>query len=150
VNLTTRYQVSGPHVVNETIDGEVVLIDLQSGRYFCIRGLGVPIWNGICGGAMVGSLVSLVGPSPEVDHATLEGAVVDFLDELEREGLVRESHGEAPLAGVTEPPPGMDRRAAVPFERPVLEKYTDLADLLVMDPVHDVGSQGWPHPHPDR
>ena len=25
------------------------------------------------------------------------------------------------------------------------EKYTDLADLILLDPVHDVSDAGWPH-----
>ena len=36
------------------------------------------------------------------------------------------------------------------FETPVLEKYTDMAELLLLDPIHDVDATGWPHPAPDR
>ena len=30
------------------------------------------------------------------------------------------------------------------FEAPVLAKYTDMAQLLVLDPIHDVDETGWP------
>jgi hypothetical protein len=31
-----------------------------------------------------------------------------------------------------------------PWVRPVLESHTDLADLMLIDPVHDVSTRGWP------
>ena len=31
-----------------------------------------------------------------------------------------------------------------PFEAPRLTKYTDMRDLLVLDPIHDVDESGWP------
>ena len=32
-----------------------------------------------------------------------------------------------------------------PFSTPVLETYTDMQDLLTLDPIHDVDpQQGWP------
>jgi hypothetical protein len=30
------------------------------------------------------------------------------------------------------------------FTRPVLTKFTDMQDLLLLDPIHDVNSSGWP------
>jgi hypothetical protein len=34
------------------------------------------------------------------------------------------------------------------FEPPLLEKFTDMEDLLLLDPVHEVDGRGWPHPAP--
>jgi len=44
---------------------------------------------------------------------------------------------------ITPPPAGRP-----PFVKPILQKYTDMADLLLLDPIHEVGEQGWPHPAP--
>ena len=30
------------------------------------------------------------------------------------------------------------------YEHPVLQKYTDMEDLLLLDPIHDVDEAGWP------
>ena len=32
-----------------------------------------------------------------------------------------------------------------PFVPPTLEKYTDMQDLVLLDPVHEVDERGWPH-----
>jgi hypothetical protein len=31
------------------------------------------------------------------------------------------------------------------YQAPILEKFTDLATMLLLDPVHDVNEEGWPH-----
>jgi hypothetical protein len=32
-----------------------------------------------------------------------------------------------------------------PFEMPKLSKYTDMEDLLALDPIHEVDEMGWPN-----
>jgi hypothetical protein len=35
------------------------------------------------------------------------------------------------------------------FTQPVLEVYTDMQDLLLLDPIHEVDEEaGWPSPKP--
>jgi hypothetical protein len=36
------------------------------------------------------------------------------------------------------------RAVNAPFTPPALTKFTDMQDLLLLDPIHDVGSGGWP------
>ncbi len=33
-----------------------------------------------------------------------------------------------------------------PFQIPVLDVYSDMQDLLLLDPIHDVDETGWPTP----
>jgi hypothetical protein len=33
----------------------------------------------------------------------------------------------------------------IPFQAPALEKHSDMQDLILLDPVHEVGPRGWPH-----
>jgi hypothetical protein len=32
------------------------------------------------------------------------------------------------------------------FSRPILTKYTDMKELLLLDPIHEVDETGWPNP----
>ena len=36
--------------------------------------------------------------------------------------------------------------AGLPFSAPTLEAYRDLQSLFLLDPVHEVGEEGWPSP----
>jgi len=51
-----------------------------------------------------------------------------------------------PLASA--PSPASTRKpsllADAPFVLPVLERYTDMQELLLIDPIHDVDETGWP------
>ena len=33
-----------------------------------------------------------------------------------------------------------------PYSPPVLNSYTDMEELLLLDPIHDVDQAGWPMP----
>ena len=49
------------------------------------------------------------------------------------------------LADVT--PSAIENAVAVkqPFEAPILNKYNDMQELLLLDPIHDVDEAGWPN-----
>lgn len=66
-----------------------------------------------------------------------------LVEELVTEGLL--VTGEA-AAVAPESPPAAPVGERPPFVRPILQKYTDMADLLLLDPIHEVDEQGWPHP----
>jgi hypothetical protein len=128
--MTDRYEVCRPHVVAETIDGEVVAINLDSGSYYSLEGTGAAIWEAIDQGAPVSQIGAALGE--QVDLRA-------FVAELEAEGLVRPAtNGLDPADRAWVPPEG-------PLEPPRLEKFTDLEDLLLLDPVHDIDARGWPH-----
>jgi len=33
----------------------------------------------------------------------------------------------------------------LPWQLPVVQVYTDMQDLLLFDPIHEVGPEGWPN-----
>lgn len=144
--MTTRFRVNSPNVIHETIEGEVILIDLKTGTYYSLRDAGAAAWQAIEHGAGEGEIAAELRSRYEASESEIADAVRRLLAELEREGLVRADEGEAGSAAA---PPASDNGAArLPFAAPVLEKHTDMQDLILLDPVHEVGAQGWPHPAP--
>jgi hypothetical protein len=67
-----------------------------------------------------------------------------LLGELEREGLVRAAPGDS--APEERPSSSDELDVRLPFETPLLEKHTDMQAMILIDPVHQVGALGWPHP----
>jgi Coenzyme PQQ synthesis protein D (PqqD) len=144
-------RVNGPHVIHEAIEGEVIIINLSTGNYYSLKGTGADAWSLIQRPEGVGAedLVNALAARYEAGRQELEAALDPFLDELRNEGLVAiepavpaAAHG----ASVLEEPPANGRR---PFEPPSLEKYTDMQDLVLLDPVHEVDETGWPQARPD-
>lgn len=139
-----RFRVKTPDVMHELIEGEVIIINLVSGTYYSVRGSGAEIWELVQDAEEIGGddIVDALGVVFEGSPAEFEGQVTQFLDELVREGLVVEvepSRDAPRMPRISEN--GGARR---PFERPTLEKYTDMQDLVLIDPVHQVDDAGWP------
>ena len=132
-----------PHVMHETIDGEVVVVNLDTGTYFSLDGTGMRIWDWMDGSRTIEGLVRTARASFGGDPAAMETAIRAFVEQLVAEGLVAATPGEeAPETGASTPPAG-----APPFAAPTLEKYTDMEALLLADPIHEVDeAAGWPKP----
>jgi hypothetical protein len=128
---------SSDRVVSETIDGEVVAIDLESGRYYSLEGLAARAWEAILAGQDIDAVVDAVAAEAGVGADEARADVSAFLAELEAEGLLLGGNGDGPRA----PGPG--------HVSLVLHRYTDMQDLIVLDPIHDVDETGWPNRRPE-
>jgi hypothetical protein len=115
-----RYQLAGPDIVHEEFDGEIVILNLQSGQYFGLNDSGAALWTVVQAGGDPAGVSAEHGPV--------------FAARLVELGLVVES-GE-PVEVV--PAQAIDTA-------PKIEIYDDLSDLILADPIHDVDQdEGWP------
>lgn len=131
---TARYEVNHPDVVGESVDGEALIVHLGNGAYYSSRGTGDAAWQLFAAGATVREAASAVADGRALPD--VEAALGRFLDELVSEGLLRPRQADADVVAPALPP--------APFSEPVLEKYTDMQDLLLLDPIHEVEAEGWP------
>lgn len=126
---------------NDTIDGETVLIDTQKGHLFLFTGIGPQIW---------GRLGSGISPESLVDEVTSrygEGAAAPTRAFLEALRVAEMLRGDAPAGQ----PPAVDVSWPSVFVAPALEQYDQIADIISMDPIHEVdSSRGWPHRHEEK
>ncbi len=72
----------------------------------------------------------------------VRSSVLSLIDELVAESLIVPAK-DAPVGASSEPLGTAGPEA--PFVLPVLERYTDMQELLLLDPIHDVDESGWPH-----
>src|SRR5919205_1080396 len=101
--MTMRLRVNSPNVIYETIEGEVILIDLKTGTYYSLRDAGAVIWQAIEHGAGEDEIQAALALRYEGSADEMREAVRRLLAELEAEGLIRaESEADAPA---TRPPP---------------------------------------------
>ncbi len=147
-----RFRIKRPRVIHQTLDGEVVIINLETGNYYSMLGAGAEIWRAIERNADLENIVAALGRKYAGTRDGLAGAVARFVEQLQQEGLIEASGQGAPegpqtLAPAPDAAPVHERAA---FESPVLEKYDDMQDLILLDPVHEIDEEkGWPHVRPD-
>jgi hypothetical protein len=137
----TRFRINMPPVIHQTLDGEVIVVNLDSGVYYSLVGSAAGVWASLEEGASAGQAVEDAVGRYDAPRQVVEAAVTRFVDELHEEGLIVE-------AGAEEPRPAAavaDGAAHLPFAAPVLDRYTDMQELLILDPIHEVDDAGWPH-----
>lgn len=121
--------VANPAVTADRFDGEVVLICISTGLYFSLRGAAAALWAALP--VSEPDILGMFGDLPESDRISVQSA----WGQLKEHELVVASDGPS-----QEP-------TRVAFEAPVVEVYADLAELITLDPVHEVGAKGWPEKH---
>lgn len=131
-------------VISETLDGEAVIVDLASGRYHSATGVAATVWEGMLLGYSLDRIMHDVDRSHTAIPDDAEALVEAFIDEVIRTGLAVPSLGAGPAPADCSHMTG----ERTPWSVPVLESHNDLADLMLIDPVHDVTETGWPHARP--
>jgi len=136
------YRVNRPRVIFENIDGELILVNLEKGCYFSTDAFGADIWELIESGHTVHGIREALGFRYEGDSEEIHRVATAFIEKLIGEELVVLVE-DAERAEV--PTPATHSRRTT-FRMPELQKYTDMRDMLLLDPVHDVEAAGWPVP----
>lgn len=131
------------NVVHDVFDdGEAAIIDLRSGTYFSLNASAALLWPCLVAGTTMEGLIEFaLASSVEGEAAIVAESVRTFVGGLKQQGLIDASDTHD---GRSTPPaePSGDPR---PFEAPTFERFDDLQDLLLLDPIHDVTDAGWPN-----
>jgi hypothetical protein len=117
-----------PDVIDENFEGEAVLVNLDTGCYYALNPAASLIWDLLVEGRSAASLVASIEAEA--------GVVESFIAELAAEQLVADGEFDAGRAA---------EKLSLPAT-PEFQKFTDMQDLLALDPIHDIDldADGWP------
>ena len=138
------YRVDLPNIMHEMIEKEVVVVNLDNGTYYSFDGVGGQIWQLLSGkGRSLVSLTTKIASLYSMEQATISAAIERFVSRLSDEQLISVLTDEDDTTGAIG-----EESSATPlsakFADPVLQKYTDMENLLLADPIHEVEDTGWP------
>lgn len=111
------YVIHSKNAISETLDNETIVINIETGSYYSINHDGTALWTAIADG----KAIPLENP-----------AISAFVATLLSEGLIQESEQHGILAD------------SATFEAPAIDVYTDMQEMILTDPIHDVDTMGWP------
>jgi Coenzyme PQQ synthesis protein D (PqqD) len=146
MNSDILFQVNRPQVICQTIEGEVVVINLQTGAYYSLTGTAAAIWEALERGSASEQIMGTLAARFTDCDAGLKTIVDGFLNELRGESLIVPAENGTPAGN------GVLNGAQIKrekFVRPALKKFTDMQELLLLDPIHEVDATGWPLAKPD-
>jgi Coenzyme PQQ synthesis protein D (PqqD) len=139
------FRINSPQVVSETIDGEVVIVNLDKGIYYSLLKTGADVWSRIERQLDRHQLIQEVARSYDGSVEEIAIAIDEFIANLLAEELIVVDP-QARVANSANSPEILEIQTDKPrFEKPLLEKFTDMEDLLLLDPIHEVDvNAGWP------
>lgn len=139
-----EYRVNSPHVISETVGGETIIVNLASGHYFNLQGTAVEVWQGLERGEPAETIVLELEQRYEARDGEIDEAVKKLLDDfVAAELIVADGNGTGSSTATRAPSQNVGDR--VPFVSPSFTIFTDMQDIILLDPVHEVDTRGWPH-----
>lgn len=123
----------------EQFPDEIVAIDLERGIYYNLSEGAADAFPAFATPATAAGVAAHIAPRYAGELDAIEAAVAGLLSELVAEGLVQAVPG-----GGAAPAPAAALAEKLPLTGFALKKHDDLQELLVIDPVHGAGDEGWP------
>jgi hypothetical protein len=137
-NSMTQVELNSSGISCERLDGEMVIISFETGKYFNSNGAAADILY-LIENSVDRSLWGQILGKEFSDFEESSSGIAEFLGLLLEEKIVLES---SEVAVKTIDLPTDYQRGA--WQKPALLVFDDLADLLLIDPIHDTSLEGWP------
>lgn len=132
------YKLNEEKMFFDIADGQAIVIAFTTGMYYGTNSLGSVVLERLVGGRAPDAIARAVKALPGCPDG-FDGVLAEFIDKLKENGILVEGD---PVPGGDEPIDGM--AAADGFELP-LDEFSEVQDLILADPVHDVSVDiGWP------
>lgn len=134
------YRINSPAVIYERFDNELVAIHLDKGTYHSMTGSATDAFVLLSQEATANELAAALAGKYAATPSDIAKSLAPFLEQLQTEQLI---------TAVTTPEPRDPLRvdgndSGLPFTAPILQAFHDLEGLLLLDPIHEVGDEGWP------
>lgn len=140
-----RYRFNTPRFVDETIDGEALIMDMVKGSYYSCDGASAVVWNALRGGEEVEAVAVLLADRYGIPRDQAAQDLAGFVDQLVAGELLVVLGDGDPRPEPSDPGGSGNDPDGREYVGLALECHTDLADIILLDPVHDVTDTGWPH-----
>jgi len=130
------YELSGVNIVSENFGGEIVAVNLDSGKYYSSLKTGAYVWSALIAHHSTEQIVTVLSNLYQLESGVVSHDILRFVDQLIQEGLITPAQQATPPLPTDEP--------AGDYAPPVFEIFSDMQEILLLDPVHDVDASGWP------
>ena len=126
--MSMWFRLNSPAVVFDASADDTVIINLVSGRYFRLDAASSLAWNALLASGSREAFVASAGNAPE-----LAASVDSMIEALTAENLI------VPAGETTA------EATSWAFAGFSLESFSDLEDILGLDPIHEADpDKGWP------
>lgn len=135
----SRFTIFDNNIISDVFGEEAVLVNLETGVYYSLRGSAAQIWIRLINQYSPHEIIADLIQIYKVDENVLKSDINQFFSKLLEDKIIK-------VALETEKRPiGFNsKEILVSYSSPVLEIFSDMQEILLLDPVHDVDKAGWP------
>lgn len=141
----SRYKINSSKIVHDTIEGEVIIINFDTGVYYSLNSVCKDVWSHLEKGAFLPEIVDDLMNKYEGEKDVIQSEVNQLLTELAKEELLISiedaDNNREKQRNILESADGNNKPL---FTKPAFRKYTDMKEMLLLDPIHEVDETGWP------
>lgn len=139
MNEGGAFTINTAKTISETLNGETIIINLENGNYYSVNSSGSVLWGFIQQGHTHASILQTFLSRYDADHDVIVSALDKTLSFLLNDGLI------LLVDSPSTTPPTQVFATKEPFVEPMIERYDDMQEMLLADPIHDVDQKGWPN-----
>ncbi len=141
-----RFIINTTKIVHETIDGEVIIINFDTGNYYSLNAAGKDIWCCLEKNFNLSRITVEITAGYKGNNEEIKKDLNQFLVELEKEELIILDKEMKDNSSEISPDKFEinEGKEKLKYEKPELRKYTDMKEMLLLDPIHEVDETGWP------
>jgi hypothetical protein len=97
---------------------------------------GAYVWSALIAHHSTEQIVTVLSNLYQLESGAVSDDILRFVDQLIQEGLITPAQQATPPLPIDAP--------AGDYAPPAFEIFSDMQEILLLDPVHDVDASGWP------
>jgi hypothetical protein len=136
----SAYAAAHAELAHERVEDEVIVINLRTGTYFSLVGTAADAWDLLLAGAPLEDVAAGVAHRYGAEVPDVQRDLDAFVTSLVDEELLVVADSRTALGSFDD----LGAAAERTYHPPMLEKYDDMEELLLLDPIHEVDESGWP------
>ncbi|MDH7445522.1 PqqD family protein [Aquimarina sp. 2201CG14-23] len=133
-----RYLINTPMVIADIMDDEIIILNMESGKYYSAMNTGAIAWQTLSNGYTIEEASEIISKHFAISNDLVLKDLNTISTQFLADGLIMTSEVKKPVINV-------DVSAYKTYTTPEITTYTDMEKLLLMDPVHEVENMGWPN-----
>jgi len=138
-----NYKINFPRIALETIDDETIIIDFETGLYFTAKDEASLILMLIYENYNKEQIIDYIESNYTCNN-TIYYLIDNFINLIESHNIIikTDKNSIAEIKNVS----NLNSKPIIKtFNTPTLQIFSDMKDMLLLDPIHDVKNEGWPN-----
>jgi len=135
------YIIDVEQIISEKIEDDTVVINLETGCYYNLNNSASFIFSFFEGGNSKKLLLQKYQDTFKIDEKTAIKDINEIISYLIDKKLIIETSSSNNTS--------QNVSVLYKYIKPVIDEFSDMQEMLLLDPIHEVKAEGWPHKKDD-